>query len=198
MIHCCKYGGVPCQQCKHLQVTWYHQLMAEINKEMSAVAGSGRTFVLPVTAATQYRAVNMIHTQELRCSPTIQLALPLLTAEQKEAAVIGLARKVAAANGRTAPTTIPAAFRKLLDFVGSTPIDLTYVMGALGGLIWRNGDGWQKGRTIPLLHLLAWVASSHDAEPPMRHLRCRLLLLSSLIACLSLEAPQESCSFHRP
>ena len=112
---------------------------------MNEVAGSGRTFILPVTAATQYRQVDMTHMPELRRSLDAQLDLPLLTAEQKEAAVMGLARKVAAANGRTAPATIPAAVTKLLGFAGSTPGELTYVMEGFGDYWWRGDDGWRKG-----------------------------------------------------
>ncbi|CAL5225180.1 g7961 [Coccomyxa viridis] len=126
------------------EVTWYHQLTSEITREMNEVAGSGRTFILPVTAATQYRQVDMTHMPELRRSLDAQLDLPLLTAEQKEAAVMGLARKVAAANGRTAPATIPAAVTKLLGFAGSTPGELTYVMEGFGDYWWREDDGWRK------------------------------------------------------
>ena len=129
------------------------------------VAGSGRTFILPVTAATQYRQVDTTHTPELLRSPAMQLDLPLLTAEQKEAVVMGLARKVAMANGRAAPTTIPAPFRKLLDFAGSTPYNLVFVMGGLGTFSWRVGGGWRKGMAILILLLLPWVAFPHDSQP---------------------------------
>ena len=143
-------------------MNWYHQLMSEISREMGAMAGFGRTFVLPVTAASQYRAVDvshMSHTPAWR-SVAAQLDLPLLTAEQKEAAVMGLARKIAAANGRTAPATIPAAFTKLLDFAGSSPGDLTYVMEGLGNYFWREDDRWRKGMQLSFPR--CWLLILHE------------------------------------
>ena len=160
--------------------------MSEITKEMNAVASSGRTFVLPVTAATRYQPVDMTHMPEMSGSPAIHLELPLLTAEQKEAAVMDLARKVAVANGRVAPATIPAAFTNLLDFAGSTPHNLVFVMGGLGDYLWRVSDGWRKGMAILILLCLLGLHPLMIVSFSLRRLGCRLLLLSCVTACLSI------------
>ncbi len=168
-------------------MTWYHELMSEINKEMSAVAGSGRTFVLPVTAATLYRLVDMTHMPELRCCPSVQLCLPLLNTEQKEAAVMTLTHKVAAANGRIAPFKIPATFRKLLDFAGSTPFNVATVMQGLGdrwwreGYHWQEGDHWQKGKTFFSCYHLVILHPFMIVSLQLRLLKMPAVLLYSLL-----------------
>lgn len=125
----------------NLQVTWHLQMMSEIIADMNALGGTGRTFVLPLTAATQYAAVNIscMHFTTSGRSLAVQLGLRLLSTAQQEAVVLEIVGRVAKANGRTAPSELPAAFKALLEILGGSPRLLTFALEHIGGLDWRGG-----------------------------------------------------------
>ena len=118
--------------------------------------GEPPTLVVPLTASTQYEAVDLCHLT----TPTsaVQLGLPLLTLADRARIVISLCVRVADLNVRPALEKLPDAVVDCLAMVGGSPRLLSYLMEAIAS----NGY-WMRGTKSMLVHF-AYKKSSCNSH----------------------------------
>lgn len=125
-----------------VQATWVLQLMSHVIHEMSKITSdTPPTFIVPLTASTQYEAVDLNRLREstlTRASRAVQLNLPILTVQQCQHVIKVLCARVAKANNRMAEVSpdsvrLPQAVLDCLALVGGSPRLLSYLLEEIVG-----------------------------------------------------------------
>ncbi|CAL8471273.1 g10815 [Coccomyxa elongata] len=139
--------------------TWLLQFMSVIVHYMNHnMLGELTTLVVPLTASTQYEAVDLIHLPQFTAgqSLAVQLGLPVLSLADRMHIVKSQCVRVAKANGRLAAEKLPDAVVDCLAMVGGLPRLLSYLMEAIAG----DGDSWKLDFDQRVQRVNAWRVKS--------------------------------------